>query len=575
MKSVKTFGGKTILAVVLLAAQAIIAMSPLLTAGWFASHDGAYHLERIFAVTNEMKFGDFYPRWLSAACAGKGLPVLNFYSPAFFLITGYLHYLGIPLVTVLKIVSFAAFFIGSFGMYLWVRDNLNEAGALIAATMYMFVPYHFLDFYVRGAFPEFMALALLPFLFHAIDISLSADRHFPGIMLTAVTSAAIILTHNLTAFMVTPFALLLFCWHAYSRKIPRSTLLKALSGPLLGAGLSAFYWLPVIIETRHLGRFKATLTGGYLTHSDHFIYPFQWFSSFWGFGASVPGPGDGMSFQIGCALLTGLTVASVSLIFAPRKERVFGLITLVMGLLGLFLTTSFSSFVYELIPWLEFIQFPWRFLGIATLFLAAFTGLSACSAMTTRNSWVQKIILCVSFVLCVLFSANQRRVNANMHEDLDQLEKTKLEDQSIGLLGELNEYFPKMVPTYSRTETKLDPVLPLDAPTAHIMDVSTKGSAMSFKVATPDDSLMKISWFYFPGWQAEIDGGPEPVGVARGGFISLNVPAGTHSVRLWFGTTWPRMLGWLIASLATLIMCAAILWQQQGRTAMQSSKPDD
>ena len=554
--------GKTGFILVLLAVEALIAMSPLQSSVWFCTHDGALHLDRLFAVTHEMRSGDFYPRWLSTACFGKGLPIFNYYSPAFYLIAGWLHLLGIPLVTVLKVITFAIFFSGSWGMYLWVKKSCNESGALIAATIYMFLPYHFLNLYVRGAFPEFMALALLPYLFHAIDISLSSKENINGPLLAAVITAAIILTHNLSALMIAPFALLMFGWRACTWKAPLRTIVTTAVGPVLGAGLSAFYWLPVIAETHYLDRFKVTLTSGYLFYEKHFVNPSQWFSSFWGFGLSGMGPENGMSFQLGYALLAVSIIAALSFLSASTNRN-FGAITLSLGLLGLFFTTALSSIFYELIPWYQYVQFPWRFLGVSTLFFAAFTGLSTSSGLAKRFSWIPKVLLGTVILLCLVFSMKQRDVPQKTTEDLNRLEKTKIEEKTIGRLGSRNEFRPMWVPSYAPEDARFSPVISIDTST-QLSDVAIKGTMMFFRAAKTDDAPIMISWYYFPGWQVEVDGVREKVTpVPRGryrGFVSVPVPAGTHTVRLWFGSTWPRILGWLIAciTIITIVVLARL-----------------
>ena len=61
--------------------------------------------------------------------------------------------------------------------------------------------------------------------------------------------------------------------------------------------MAAFYVFPALSE-RKLIRLTA-LTTGYFDNLHHFVAPAQWVRWEWGFGSSVDGPDDGLSFQIG------------------------------------------------------------------------------------------------------------------------------------------------------------------------------------------------------------------------------------------------------------------------------------
>ncbi len=540
-----------LLVIVILLMGTGIACSPLFAPGWFSGHDFVTHLERIFAVRFEMQQGDFYPRWLSQAAYGKGLPDLNFYSPAWYLVVSWLHFLGIPLAIVLKTSCFGLFFLGAGGMYVWMRRYCDVTGALIAAILYLFTPYHYLDLYVRSAYPEFAALALLPWLFHALDLSFSPKDCVRGIMLTAITSAAIVLTHHLTALMIIPFAMLYFGWHAISLKTNRRKILIAAIGPLLGAGLAAFYWLPMVIEMRYLINFQ-----NMSAIWEHFVYPSQWFRSFWGFGASVPGMNDGMSFQIG-AVLVGVGALAFSMFPAvPPDERKFALVLLVLGLFGLFMTTVFSTALYDLFPPMHYFRHPWRFLGPATMFLAAFAGLITRGQPLSRFLWMRWALLGMILVSCIALSVKQRTA-IRFPFDLDVNEEKLIESKAIGGAHYDSDFLPKWA--------TFDPDRPINSilwrwqpdKFTTVSGVAVHGATLRFILTSPKPLSITIPWFYFPGWKVAINGMAAPVDIAPGGFITFKVAKGTHTVSLWFGSTWARIAGWAIAG-ATLLMMGGL-----------------
>ena len=79
--------------------------------------------------------------------------------------------------------------------------------------------------------------------------------------------------------------------------------------------------------------------------------------------------------------------------------------------------------------------------------------------------------------------------------------------------------------------------------------------------ATLDNPATVVFYTYdFPGWQATIDGVPAPHRTQPPyGLISLDVPAGDHTVAIRHGTTPVRTLGALISALSLVIALGLIL----------------
>ena len=74
-------------------------------------------------------------------------------------------------------------------------------------------------------------------------------------------------------------------------------LVRVAAGGALGAMLSAFFWLPALAERYALSPERTQrVIGGPYTYFLHFVDPRQWLDPGWGFGSSVTGPADGMSF---------------------------------------------------------------------------------------------------------------------------------------------------------------------------------------------------------------------------------------------------------------------------------------
>jgi hypothetical protein len=66
-----------------------------------------------------------------------------------------------------------------------------------------------------------------------------------------------------------------------------------------------------------------------------------------------------------------------------------------------------------------------------------------------------------------------------------------------------------------------------------------------------------LTWqqFFFPGWQAAVDDQPVPVSaVGEQGLLGVAVPAGTHTVRVFFGATGSDTTGALVSLAAGTVV---------------------
>lgn len=66
---------------------------------------------------------------------------------------------------------------------------------------------------------------------------------------------------------------------------------------------------------------------------------------------------------------------------------------------------------------------------------------------------------------------------------------------------------------------------------------SYEPNRLVYEASSPKDGVVVFSEIYYPGWQATIDG--QPVDIARADYIlrAMNVPAGKHTIEMWFDPT--------------------------------------
>jgi len=371
------------------------AVKPFFIPGFFPMHDDT-QVARVFEMGKMLGSGVFPVRWVPDLGYGYGYPLFNFYAPLAYYIGGAFILLGFNALVATKIMMGLGVILAGVFMYFLARKFFGELGGIISGLFYLYAPYHAVDIYVRGDVAEFWAYAFIPLL--ALGV------YKKNVLIGAVGYAGIILSHNLTALMVTPFlfiVVLLNCYIAFKNK--KSFIINPSSLVLLlGLALSAFYWIPALVEIRNTNVFSQI--GGGADFKDHFVCLGQLWDSLWGFGGSVPGCTDGLSFKIGklyiVLSLLALSVTTFVRRIRENKERRIVFISFLGFFISVFFTLEISKPVWQAIPAMAFFQYPWRFLILTSFFSSVLAG----SVVTLLGQYkIKPYLIVLTLVFFLLF----------------------------------------------------------------------------------------------------------------------------------------------------------------------------
>ncbi|MFH1601737.1 MAG: 6-pyruvoyl-tetrahydropterin synthase-related protein [Candidatus Shapirobacteria bacterium] len=553
---------------ILVLISALLASFRLFGSGFFTMHDDL-HVSRLYEMDSCFKDRQFPCRWVPDMGFGYGYPLFNFYPPLPYYLGEVFHLIGFSLISSVKIVFIVEIFLGAFFMYLLASHFWGRWGGLLGSVFYTWVPYHALDIFVRGALSEFMAVAFFPAIFWIIAeiINKGKKKHFP---LLALFYGALLLSHNIMAMLFTPLIGLWIIFLLLVReKRDFKLLLKIILAGFWGLGLAAFFTLPAFWEKGLVH--VETMFMGYFNYLAHYTSLKQLFlDRFWGFGASVWGPEDGMSFQLGHLhwilplIILGL---AIFLYFKSKtkkmksKNKHFLLLVSFCFILALgiiFLTHPRSVFIWKALPFLEYLQFPWRFLAIATFFLSFLSGgLTFFVPRGKRPFWMGAIIGGV-ILLNFNFFQPEKRIEITDQEKLFSLEGWhRLQTDAIF------DYLPKSAP-FPPTSSAPDTVLLKEENSGNQLAVENfqKGTNwFKFRINLEKEGEIMLPVYFFPQWRGWLDKNEVELGYEKDlGRIIMRVSSGEHMgelrltntpIRSWANLvsllSWWGLLGYFLA----------------------------
>lgn len=489
----KIFGNKTLLFLLLLFILTIPTFWRMVKPGIFSMHD--FHEFRLLEYHKCIQDLQIPCRWSPDAALGYGQPLFNFYGQLPFAFGEIFVLVGFSILDSLKITFALTFILSAAAMFFLGKQiwGSNKA-ALLSALVYTYAPYRAVDVWVRGALPEAFAFIFFPLIIYFFN-DFVLHRKYKSLILFSVFFTGLILTHNLSALMFTPF---LVIWGGYflTKEKAWKLLPKFIPAGILILGLSAFYVLPLIVESKFTT--ITQVTSGYYDFRLHFNTLSQMLiSRFWGYGASFWGDKDGLSLSVGhVQWILPLLIALVILIKQNWRKNLNFFVLLGIGWFYLFLTHNKSIFLWEVFAPLQFVQFPWRFLGSAEFSFAIATG----AAMTLFPKKQIKIVI-LALIFSILLILNIHFFFEDLWYKMGDKEYFSGAKYEYLATSGIKDYYPKYGKTFP---TKLAP--------QNTMIIQGSGSAkliekkssnvryyMDIKSAKAE---IQVPIVYFPGWEA-------------------------------------------------------------------------
>lgn len=538
------------------------------------THDDALHYYRMTAMRAAFRQGWIFARWLPNLALGYGYPFFNFREPLPYLLGAGLYALGIPLPPLLGVMYILCLLASAGGAFALARDLYDERAAWIAAVAYGLGPYLLIDALRRGNMPESVALALIPWLLWSFRrLILQGRRRYFALSIALLV--ALFLSHNISSLLLAPFLggyVLLLSWlHRERRTWPWAFVAVALA-----VLLTAWFWFPALAEQDlvqlHLSR---------TTRNNDFRYNFATLTEI--LFHLLP-PHDPAFLNPPMRLPLGLLQWILALIGlgclfqrdVPTERRALGVFFALAAAGYLWMSTASSRWLWELLPQLAFVQFPWRLVGRAllpvTLLAGAVFAPDAPSAPPRRRRDEQVWLFTVIALALLAWPLTYPPKGMCPTKLTPEMTDVYAFEQA-GWMGVDPEgsYFPVWVEEYPTDLTLAQAWMRDEVPArldltalpegARVLSADYRALRATLELDTPAAFTARWLGFYFPGWRVRVAGAQvEPQPETRTGLLTFPVPAGRHTVEVYWGSTPSRTAVTAISAAAALALAAILVW---------------
>ena len=514
------------LLLILLIATIFTTVRPLISPGFLPTHDGEYHMIRFFEFEKMLKAGFVFPRWAPGLNSGYGVPLFNFFYPFPNYPGSLFHILGWSLADSFKLSLAIAYLSASILCFLWLKKLFSVRASAIGTITFAYVPYWFVDIYVRGSIGEIFAICFLMLYLACVENNWR--------LLSSFAIAGIIVSHNVLSILFLPLLV------AYSLLRRRQYVFNI----ILGIGLAVYFWVPALLEREFVVGLNAVNIFNYFPDFYQILVP-SWGTGFSGSGVT----GNEMSPQIGILPVLIIFLSLFSVLRSKEKSnKQLATFFLSVAFLSFFLMLSISYPIWKTVPLLSYLQYPWRLLS---LFFPTVAFLTAYVVSNINKFFVQ--VLFVFFA--ILFSYQYTRPAMYLpRSDEYYLTKREFIDGTSSLGNSFSTRWSDW--KKERAEEKIEII----SGSAQISNATIKPTDYRFSILAETASTIAVNTLYYPGWIVQVDSINVSIDYEKDGTIKFLVPSGNHMVRVYFGETPLRILADFISLLSLFwIIRSAIL----------------
>ena len=506
--------------------------------------------------------GEFFPGWANDNF-GFGSIGIRFYPPLSFYLLAITEMITADWFWAIWANLLFWMCLGSVGIFIFVREWGTTGQGLIAGIAYAMVPQHLSEVFQFFLFAEFAAWGVMPFCFLFLT-RICRHGRWIDVVLFAISYSALILTHIPTTVIVSlsfPVYVLAVMDRAEFLEIFK----RLAVGVVLTIGATSFRWVSIISEFDWLAHNDSKYATGYfqyamwlfpntLTSRNQFIFVL----SSW-------------LFDIAIVMTVALIVpAAVYLVWTRREEnsdiRKIVTASVCTTAFAFFLLSRPSEFVWDAIPFLQKLQFPWRWMSVLSFSAVVGFALSVprlLRLMQGRERLVAYPALTL-IVTIILFNITQIIIPSAPipFAKFAEVERKVAEEP----------LFEGWWPVWAKAEA-FEANRELSADGRAVETSGWNDSAKTVTIAGGEPAPLILPLFYYPHWKATVNGIPANVSLNENGVIVIPIPGDATTVRLHFEEPFRNLLMIWISLVVWIFFGLSIFAQAARQLVLKLPRP--
>lgn len=406
-------------AIFIMAASIFCSSLPLFTDFLFWGHDISFHLERILALAQSIEDGNWIMPIQTESLNGYGYATPLFYSPMFLYIPAILYNMALPIQNCYQIyillINISTCLIAYFCMNSIVKNNNISA---VGAFLYTTSAYRIANLYVRAALGEYTAMVFMPLVLYGfLRVYMKSDKkiRFDDCLYIVFGLSGIIQSHILSCEMVALF-IVIGCAIAWRRTFKVKRILALAFSAMITIGLNIAFILPFIMSMQMDIRVRNNPINMIQNQGTYLVQVLGFFQST--LGDSVVNMKNEMSLALGFSLVLGLGI----FLWCYSQRYIWNIVHNEKMKLGCFCTMMAIFCIIistRLFPWdsisdinvllakvLCMVQFPWRYLSIATVFCSISTVIGL-KILAEKKDVKELKVICIVLIVCSVLNVSQ------------------------------------------------------------------------------------------------------------------------------------------------------------------------
>jgi hypothetical protein len=356
--------------------------------------------------------------------------------------------------------------------------------------------------------------------------------------------ALLVVLHPVGGLLGYPLAALgLACYALMAGAYQRAA--AGLAALALGAGLAAFYWLPVAREWDLVEGWR--LTAGLFEYTQYFVHPLELLG--------LRPPQRAVRLAFGPVLLVLLALNALFFTFSPDSTGAQRRLVLVLVLalaLSVLLMSAASGWLWARIRLLQMVQFPWRLMMVAAIASAGLAG----ATVFDRGRTGIAIVAVIGLVAIAAQNRSPLRFTFDYPRSADEIANVFFAPDGA------HEWLPRQATLLAGDSVPREPVC---SPGCRVEEFHRTQGWLRCRVTTTTATRLILPQYFFPvGWQATANGMPLALERDPRGLMLVRLAPQTDTlVEVRFGMTPMRAAGLRLSALAVSLWVAIAVWFRQ------------